>query len=628
MRYYLVYIIYLDDFVNNNEPNQESTVNDEKTRLVLDQINVCPSPNTSSNTCTRTQKKRLLQCSSLLNIYLSFLPKEEKLTLTNNKIKLQQWNTGFTFNYVEFLRYLDLEELFITVRSWKQCLSKSQLISNNDVNSQKLKRFSSKKSLVNSIKSLKNVILRKKHSTFSVSKAVFPVSVDRVVSYSLAKLIMNNSKKLILLSIDPTIGDSIKNYRCNCMDPIFNIDNYGHQIFKQNVPEEHLLIATYPGANECLSSLTEFICTTRGTKWRLFHAMSSICKQLKMISVDMGGYDSWSNAGLQTYTEPQMQELEWEAKNLATLIRSQSSLKEFLLSRGEIGLNTILDALTSQVISLKYIEFINIDTKLSLWGSLERLNEFNGLKTLKFISCRLNDILTKPLVSNPIPLFRLTTIEMSDSTSSPEIVLKLIKDSGSSLKSLILGDHHNKEGSDSACNIIETTAKYCPNIVNFSSIVSVSEISQLLTLFTFCPQLESVTLRGPEDETDHVIEDINWLFEQMGELQLLRKLRNLAIQAPWSFLPHSLNEFLKDSSPPLRSLEFSCSHCFSDGHLEVILRCLGKNLKRLKLATCIEMDDELIVEALATIEDFEFKTFISSHGSCHFNNIYIHELVY
>ncbi|CAG8694972.1 41404_t:CDS:2 [Gigaspora margarita] len=539
-------------------------------------VNVCPSK-TTSNTCIRSQKKRLIQCSILLNIYLSFLSKEEKLTLINNKIKLQQRNTGgFTFNYVEFLRYLDLEELFITVRSWKQCLS--------------------------------------------LSKTVFPVSVDRLISYSLAKLIMRDSKKLNLLSIDPTIGDSIKNYRCNCMDPIFSIDNYGNQIFKQSVPEEHLLIATYPGANGCLSPLTEFICTTRGTKWRLFHAMSSICQQLKMIYVDMGGYDSWSNVGLQTYTEPQMQELEWEAKNLATLIRSQISLNKFILSRGEIGLNTILNALTSQVTSLRYVEFINFDTELSQWGSLEKLIEFTGLKTLKFISCKLSDILMKPLVSNPISLFRLTTIEMSDSTSSPEIVLKLIEDSGSSLKYLTLGDHYNKDDSDSICNIIETIAKYCPNLVNFSSIVSVREISQLLTLFTFCPQLEYVTLRQPLEEFN-VIEDINWLFDQMSELQLLRKLRHLAIQTPWSFLPRSLNRFLVSSNPPLKSLEFSCSHCFSDAHLDVILRCLGKNLKRLKLITCKEIDDNRIIDALETIQDFEFKPFIPVHGSCQFNHI-------
>ncbi|KAF0556874.1 hypothetical protein F8M41_014605 [Gigaspora margarita] len=590
-------------------------------------VNVCPSKTTSSNTCIRSQKKRLIQCSILLNIYLSFLSKEEKLTLINNKIKLQQQrNTGgFTFNYVEFLRYLDLEELFITVRSWKQCLSlsKSQLISyNNDINnnSPKLKRSNSKKKLINSIKSLKNILSRKKHSTFNVNKAVFPVSVDRLISYSLAKLIMRDSKKLNLLSIDPTIGDSIKNYRCNCMDPIFSIDNYGNQIFKQSVPEEHLLIATYPGANGCLSPLTEFICTTRGTKWRLFHAMSSICQQLKMIYVDMGGYDSWSNVGLQTYTEPQMQELEWEAKNLATLIRSQISLNKFILSRGEIGLNTILNALTSQVTSLRYVEFINFDTELSQWGSLEKLIEFTGLKTLKFISCKLSDILMKPLVSNPISLFRLTTIEMSDSTSSPEIVLKLIEDSGSSLKYLTLGDHYNKDDSDSICNIIETIAKYCPNLVNFSSIVSVREISQLLTLFTFCPQLESVTLRQPLEEFN-VIEDINWLFDQMSELQLLRKLRHLAIQTPWSFLPRSLNRFLVSSNPPLKSLEFSCSHCFSDAHLDVILRCLGKNLKRLKLITCKEIDDNRIIDALETIQDFEFKPFIPVHGSCQFNHI-------
>ncbi|CAG8500492.1 8570_t:CDS:2 [Acaulospora morrowiae] len=614
-------------------------------------INIC-NHDSETHTCSRTSKQRLIQSFKLISVYLSFLPKSERLILTNNKVKLSTFIEPI-YNYIKFLRYLDLEELFVVVGGWKHCLflSPDQLSyyppkrrgqphssssGNGGSLASRLKQSDSKKKLVNAVKSVKSlahgVLRRTKSTNFAQAKENFPVSVERLVSYSLAKLIIRECVNLKSLSINTTITNSIE-YQCKCLDQNFIIDRtFNHRniesieeasnlrLFRQNVPEEHLLIATYPGANICLPPLVEFVCTTRGSKWRLFHALSLICKQLRKICVDMGGYTNWSPLSV-SYTEPQMQELEWESKNLATLIQSQDSLEQFTLLRGEVGLLTILVALKSQINSLRYLELINIDTNLSQRDSIKYINDFSNLHTLKFDSCQLVDIVMRPFVEGRSGL-QLSTIEIVDTSVSMEIVTKIIKNANASLRSLILDKNkYDYYESNNGNNIIETTAKYCPNLMDFTSPVATSEIPQLITLFTLCPMLVSVSFVHSFDDHDYMEQqlsdttnsssnqegtsaiDVDWLLEKMSDQKLAQNLRHLSIRAPWSFSPVTLENYLTTCDPPLRSLEFS--HFFSDDHLGVILRCLNGKLRNLKLETSDELSDELQVEALTQLENFQ-----------------------
>ncbi|CAG8759241.1 951_t:CDS:1, partial [Acaulospora colombiana] len=179
-------------------------------------------------------------------------------------------------------------------------------------------------------------------------------------------------------------------------------------------------------------------------------------------------------------------------------------------------------------------------------------------------------------------------------------------------------DNNNSNGN--GCNIIEMAAKYCPNLINFTSSVTISEIPQLITLFTLCPILETVNLMHSSfDDYDHMEQlsnstisslnqenvpmiDVDWLLEKMCDQKLSRNLRRLSIQAPWSYSSAALENYLTTCSPPLKSLELS--YFFSDDHLSVLLRCLDGKLKSLKVETVEELSDELQVEALDKIEDF------------------------
>ncbi|CAG8542689.1 6332_t:CDS:2 [Funneliformis caledonium] len=628
-------------------------------------LNICAS---SSGQCSRTPKDTYLQCAALINIYLSFLDREEKINLLNNRIilnnnsnsskakdkdNLNSYNEEPTFNYIGYLRYLDLEELFITVGAWKQytIFNSNNNSSSNYSNGKLIQKSSFKRTLKKAV----NTLTKKSSSiTGRFSVDGFPVAVDRVVSYSLAKLIMNKCNKLKVLSIDTRIDD----YHCYCLVPInetatttitttnrAGITTNNSNILRQNVPEEHLLIATYPGSNKCLPPLTEFICTTRGTKWRLFHALAGICKQLKRIVVDMGGYTNWLNnnddnsqtvtpssinqqqpnslpaslLSLLPYTEPQMQELEWEAKNLATLLQSQVSLESFTLLRGEIGLLTILGALKSQVNSLKHLEFVQLNTKYAQWGAFYNILDYVELKELVFRECELSDELMKPLTtttSKKGAFQRIEVLDFEKSIASKDIIGKLIKMTGSTLKRIFLGDHYVSV-SPEVISLIEITGQYCPNLTHFTTFVDIKDIPRLLTLFTLCPLLQSIELSRKiiSQDQDESLEDafnntadVTYLLEQMASQNLLYNLKRLVIRVPWSFTPVSLESYLCNVRPPLKCLEISQSYSFDNEHLKVLVKYAKEKqqLKKIFIETLHELDYDWNDNSLPIFEVFEY----------------------
>ncbi|CAG8465183.1 14298_t:CDS:2 [Rhizophagus irregularis] len=563
-------------------------------------LNICPSstsPFGVQGQCNRTTKDTYIQCAALINVYLSFLDRDEKSNLLNNRIKLnsskikdkdnsnQYFLENPTFNYIEFLRYLDLEELFIT----------------------------------KTLKKAVNTLTKK--SSLIISVDGFPVAVDRVVSYSLAKLIMSKCKQLKSLSIDTRLSS----YPCHCL----------------NVPEEHLLIATYSGANKCLPPLTEFICTTRGTKWRLFHALAGTCKHLKKIVVDMGGYtacnapsstnQSQRSTGIITlltlvpYTEPQMQELEWEAKNLATLLQSQNSLESFTLLRGEIGLLTILGALKSQVNTLKHLEFVQLNTKYAQWGAFYNILEYIKLKELVFRECELSDDLMRPLITptnSKRDLFKsIEVLNFEKSIVSNDSIEKLIIETGPNLKKLILGNNLSNVSSKSftttdTISLIEIVGQHCPNLTHFTTFVDTNDVPQLITLFTLCPLLRSIELSrniSPQDESledavNHTA-DITYLLEQITSQNLLSNLNRLILSVPWSFTSTSLENYLLYVRPPLNYLEVRQSYSFNSDHLEILVKYAKERqrLKRVYIETLNELSEEVLAESEATFELFEYQ---------------------
>ncbi|KAF0429069.1 RNI-like protein [Gigaspora margarita] len=602
--------------------------------------------------CTCHKESRISRSSKLIEIYLSCLTEKEKILLLENGIKLPIESP--LFDYAGFIRYLDLDDFYIAIRDWMESNiilmsslmdydSKQQLILDFGGNSLKKqqKKFKLSKVVRYITKSLGGVSLgvgRRKNndksdsdstsidttittsssilstSIFSSSTPVTPTSPttplpppsssssssillslnprERLVTEVLCRLLMRRSSTLKQLSIDRTYSTrNLDEFRCSSLPPL--LDRFQNT---RPVPDQFMMLPTYPGAISCLSSLSELICTTRQSKRKLFDLLSEISTKIHKISVMM---DYSSNNWHGTRLKKDDSDLEDEAKSLATLIRVQQSLQHFEIYCCENGSNIIISALKSQSNNLKSLSFI--DVRFWGWDPLDFISNCHDLKKLIFKSCSglTNDLLDS-LIDSEFP--QLTTIEMENTSAPVHILESLIKHGNSNILTLNLGQYKttlnnssSSSSSSSSSKIIETVANHCPNLISFKSFIESDEIPQLVSLFTLCTNLQSVTINGPRSPEI----DVNHLFLELSS-QELPNLKDLSILGSWSFQSYSLNQFLSGSKPPLKSLQIQNSRCFTDSHLEVILKNLcseisSKNtLKDLRLHVTCQLNEDLV----------------------------------
>ncbi|CAG8759276.1 11289_t:CDS:1, partial [Cetraspora pellucida] len=296
-------------------------------------------------------------------------------------------------------------------------------------------------------------------------------------------------------------------------------------------------------------------------------------------------------------------DLEDEAKSLATLIRVQQSLQHFEIYCCENGSNIIMMALKSQSNNLKSLCFN--DVRFWGWDPLDFISECQSLNKLIFKSCTgLTSELFESLIDSEFP--KLSTIEMENTSAPDHILESLIKLGNIKILNLNLGQY--KTTLNKPSNIIQTVANHCPNLINFKSFIESEEIPQLVSLFTLCTNLQSVTINGPRSPEI----DVNHLFLELSS-QELPNLRDLAILGSWSFRSYSLDQFLSGSKPPLKSLKIQNSKCFTDSHLEVILRNLCSNissnsgtLKELRLHVTSHLNEELVDKAKEYVKEDGF----------------------
>ncbi|CAG8432937.1 6083_t:CDS:10 [Diversispora eburnea] len=272
-------------------------------------------------------------------------------------------------------------------------------------------------------------------------------------------------------------------------------------------------------------------------------------------------------------------QLEDESKSLAILINSQKALKQFDLYCCEIGSSIIMNSLKSQTQSLKSITFNDI--KFWKWdsSSLDFLGDCLKLEKLIFNSCHG---LTEELLNSMIDVKYqgLNTIIMENSITPVNILGSVIINSMDKIRTINLGH-----------------STYCSQLRNFSSYIDSEDLNQLFNLFTSCKNLETVTIYGPISSE---IETTNLLLRLSQ--QELPNLRSLSIQAAWKFTSLALDQFLINSKPSLKYLEFRNSRCFNDKHLKVIIKNLGKELNILKLHITEPLNEELVGEAKREIE--------------------------
>ncbi|CAG8485737.1 25430_t:CDS:2 [Dentiscutata erythropus] len=523
--------------------------------------------------CTCHKESRISRSSKLIEIYLSCLTEKEKILLLENGIKLPFESP--LFDYAAFIRYLDLDEFYIAIRDWMESnlLSLTNGLIDHSYDSKQLMDFG---------KSLK------KQKKFKLSKVVRYITKSlgnrrKIDDKILCRLLMRRSSTIKQLSIDRTYSTrDLDEFRCSSLPPL--LDRFQNT---RPVPDQYIMLPTYPGAISCLSSLSELICTTRQSKRKLFDLLSDFSFKIHKISVMM---DYSSNNWHGTRLRKDESDLEDEAKSLANLIRVQQSLQHFEIYCCENGSNIIMAALKTHSKNLKSLSFI--DVRFWGWDPLDFISDCQDLKKLIFKSCSglTNDLLDS-LIDSEFP--QLTTIELENTSAPVHILESLIKHGNNNILTLNLGQYKNTLNNSS--NIIETVANHCPNLISFKSFIESDEVPQLVSLFTLCTNLQSVTINGPRSPEI----DVNHLFLELSS-QELPNLRDLAILGSWSFRSNSLNQFLSGSKPPLKSLQIQNSRCFTDSHLEVILKNLCSEasskctLKDLRLHITSQLNEELI----------------------------------
>ncbi|CAG8731303.1 709_t:CDS:1 [Funneliformis caledonium] len=578
----------------------------------------CPNP------CSCDEVSRIERSSKLIKVFLSCLNEKEKLQLKENKVHLPlSVQQSPLFDYAGFIRYLDLDEFYTAIRDWidfAHVVSKEEEIREAMELRKKSKKLNKKLKLSTVVKFLSKSMgyhnKRKsesdKESVNSLSSSgssvggnnpppspIVPHPRERLITESLCSLLMRRSVTLKQLSIDKTHSTRSKfEPRCLTLPPW--MDRFRNHRF---IPDEYLSLATYPGANNCLSHLNEFIFTTRQSKTKLFDSLCLTSHNLHTIVVTM---DFHSNGWCGTRSRREVMELEDEAKSLANLIKAQQSLQNFELHQCEVGSAVIIQSLQTQSNSLQSICF----DEVSFWGwdPLTSLEECLKLQKLVFRHCHgLTTELLEPLITTKFD--NLLTLLMDASSAPAHILDAIIKNSGHRIQTLNLGLFKPHP----TVHLIETVATYCPNLTTFSSYVDIDEINHLVALFTLCTKLSSVTLTGPRNSEINV----DKMFLQFAR-QDLSNLKELNILGPWSFTPEALDKFLTCSKAPIRTLRIDNCRCFTDSHLDVIIHSLKNTLEALRLHIRNRLNEESIIRAKEfvdlEIEKFEFVHRVSNNN--------------
>ncbi len=111
---------------------------------------------------------------------------------------------------------------------------------------------------------------------------ILPHPRERLITEFLCRLLMRRSTTLKQLSIDKDHLTRTEDFRCSSLPPL--VDRFNNHRF---IPDQYLSLPSYPGAINCLSHLSEFICTTRQSKAKLFDTLCEFSHRINTIVVTM-----------------------------------------------------------------------------------------------------------------------------------------------------------------------------------------------------------------------------------------------------------------------------------------------------------------------------------------------------
>jgi hypothetical protein len=329
--------------------------------------------------------KRQFQAYNLVETYLSCFMFNEELKMINSFIsrnEIPNYKRPI-FNYIQFLKYMDFEELHTAIIDWIQFAATNTKTNNAYISFGDIFSpiwnwigFSSPSLsfILSSSSNNDSSIILFKYLANNILNYKLPQNNDQLndwVAIIICKLLMRNKKNSLIsisIEVEMNVFKSGK-FRCKHLNKDYNsyIDDE-QSLDYVRLPETYFILPIFEGSSNCLSNLVEFICTSKQRKQILLNSLAKVSKNLKTIIVSIE-YDqySWleSNNNLNIMLE--------EVNSLVNLIQVQNSLSHFEIYRCPIGFDLVILALRKHLNTLKLIRLVEV--KIENYEILNIIND-------------------------------------------------------------------------------------------------------------------------------------------------------------------------------------------------------------------------------------------------------------
>ncbi|CAG8550797.1 5735_t:CDS:1 [Acaulospora morrowiae] len=445
-----------------------------------------------------------------------------------------------TFNYVQFIRHLDLVDLGSAIVYWVEYNFSSKF-------GRSIEEERTRDAIIASL------LLR-------VTRVNHKESIIKGLTNRICQLLVQQITKLDVLTMNRQISVDIDE----------SLENLQENILFDNIADGFLSITTCPEANTCFSHLVEleWIVFVSKESWTTtgFHEMSKYCHNLQKMVLDM-------NDIMPPSAPPE----------LMAFITSQKSLLEFELLNCDIKSAHIALGLKSQSKSLTRLTFVCVNVLRSEY--ISDVVHLANLEELTFINGSLVNQETWPLSFVHFPrLVKYKLYDLDPPVISVNQNVAIASSSCSMLTSIIYTCMDFPVGSN-ADSFLDTVGRRCKSLNHFEIDAVFTALQPLISIFSL-PNLESINLNTAWAD----IVDIERL---LTSGQISPKLRKLVLEGPWKFTAEALETFFTNLISPLDNFVLTESECLEGNHLEIILKYMSSPSQRFHISKYRETDMEI-----------------------------------
>ncbi|PKK76969.1 hypothetical protein RhiirC2_733003 [Rhizophagus irregularis] len=438
------------------------------------------------------------------------------------------------FNYVGFIRKLDLDDLGLAIAEWAEYIFSPKY--NRDASSVKLRN------------AIFSVLIQQKSTKYtSIKNFRNDNSLIGEITMKIYKLLMNQIPKLDCLSMKPGGTDRFFSSTSELLKVHLEKGAWFNHITKENMSIIH-----YPRADVCLANLVEFewkiLRTEATTSEQFLIDLSQICTKIQRIEFDMN-----------KPCRPQDLSI---LEALKILIESQTCLEEFELKNCILDSHHIMVGLNNRVNTLKRLIFRQVNSlKLEFISGIANLY---NLEELRYYGGSMGSKDAWPLSFTHFPVLKVYEIDDLFPTAIAVNPDAMVSNYCPALRTFIYNQRRYYRA-ESTSTIIGSIGVHCENLRHFECNAEICSITILQLAFMASPNLERIILTNDR---------LSLKIDELLMMARLKKLKYLELNGSWNFKAESLYHFLVLSQPPLSTIILSKNSCFEDPHLEVLLNCL------------------------------------------------------